>query len=158
MAEQAAGSGNSWLSDLKGLLAPIVGFLVLLGFSGLIIHMLGQVAVDETQWTRAVYLFAGVESIAFAAAGFFFGSEVRRQQAESAQERADEARVEADAAKEEAVAGRTLAAAIRAEKVGLERKAVGPLMGLETEGMLQTVQADFEMLQALADELFPPRD
>lgn len=175
MGEQATGRGDHWLSDLKGLLAPIVALLVLLGFSVFVIHMLGQVGVDETQWTRALYLLAGVEAIAFAAAGFFFGSEIRRQQVESTQEQVENTQEQLDQAQDQVraawqetgaadnraieaeVKGRALATAIRAETVGL-RRAVERLMRLDTEDALKTVEADLGMLETLANELFPPED
>jgi hypothetical protein len=151
--------------DLKALLAPMVAIVALLAFAYFVIYMMGQITLDETQWTRAVYLFTGVESIAFAAAGFFFGSEVRRQQAESANQRADDAQNEADAANARAGAaenrateaeakGRALAAAIRAETAG-QRDKVGPVAILQAGEALQVAQADFDKLEALADDLFP---
>lgn len=151
--------------DPMVLLAPIVAFLILLAFGIFVIYMLGQREANETQWTRLVYIFTGVESIAFAAAGFFLGSEIRREQTENADERADEARTEADAAKERAsnaenrateveAKGKALAAAIKAETAGQRNKA-GPRGVLQADGALQVTQADFEKLEALAEELFP---
>jgi hypothetical protein len=151
--------------NLKALLAPIVAIVALLAFAYFVIYMMGQITLNETQWTRAVYLFTGVESIAFAAAGFFFGSEVRRQQAESANERADEAQNEADAANDRANAaenrateaeanGNALVAAIRAETEAQRTKA-GPVAILQAGEALKVAQADFEKLLAQAEELFP---
>jgi len=173
MADQSTETGTTGAQtragksspDLKGMLAPIVAIVVLLAFTYLVIYMMGQKKADETEWTRAVYLFTGVEAIAFAAAGFFFGSEVRRQEAQSANDRADDAQNKADAANDHANAsenrateaeakGKALAAAIKAETAGQRSKA-GPLDVLQAGGALQVVQADFEKLQALANELFP---
>jgi hypothetical protein len=42
----------------------------------------------ELEWARLQYLFNGVEALAFAAAGFFFGREVNRGRAEAAEGRA----------------------------------------------------------------------
>jgi hypothetical protein len=166
MAEQPKNNDEEQTGlDVKALLAPIVAILVLMAFSYFVIHMMGRITLEETQWTRAVYLFTGVESIAFAAAGFFFGSEVRRQQAESAEGRADDAQDEADAANERANAaenratdaeakGKALAAAIKAEAAG-QRTKVGPVAVLQAGEALKLTQADFEKLEALAGELFP---
>jgi len=167
MADQSTETGKTGKTspDLKGNLAPIMAFVVLVAFTCFVIYLMGQRTAGETQWTRAVYLFTGVESIAFAAAGLLFGSEVRRQQAESANDRADDAENTADEANDRAntaenrateaqAKGKALAAAIRAETAGQRSKA-GPLDVLQAGAALQVVQADFEKLQALANELFP---
>jgi hypothetical protein len=51
--------------------------------------MMGQTKAPELEWNRSAYLFAGVEAIAYAAAGFLFGREVHRQRAEQAEQRAN---------------------------------------------------------------------
>ena len=113
----------AWLKDL--IKYPFA-FLILLLFFGLIIYLLAHIAMSELQWTRAVYLFGGVEAIAFAAAGFLFGKEVHRERADKAEERADKAEVGATEAKERAVAaetkGKTLTAAITGKVKALENK------------------------------------
>ncbi len=68
-----------------------LGTAVLLGFAALVVYMLGLLSADETTWSRALYLFAGVEAIAFAAAGYVFGREVHRTRAEQAEARAHQA-------------------------------------------------------------------
>ncbi|MDW8425638.1 MAG: hypothetical protein RMK51_06860 [Meiothermus sp.] len=69
----------------------LLGVAVLVGFAVLVVYMFGLLASSETTWNRALYLFAGVEAIAFAAAGYFFGREVHRQRAEVAEWRAGQA-------------------------------------------------------------------
>ncbi|ADD27261.1 hypothetical protein [Meiothermus ruber] len=71
--------------------AIALGAVVLLGFAALVVYMLGLLTADETTWGRALYLFAGVEAIAFAAAGYLFGREVHRARAEQAEARAHHA-------------------------------------------------------------------
>ncbi|GIW25132.1 hypothetical protein [Meiothermus sp.] len=68
-----------------------IGVAVLIGFALLVVYMLSLLASSETTWSRALYVFAGVEAIAFAAAGYFFGREVHRGQAEMAEWRARQA-------------------------------------------------------------------
>lgn len=68
-----------------------IGAAVLGGFAVLVVYMLSLLASSETTWSRALYLFSGVEAIAFAAAGYLFGREVNRQRAESAEWRASQA-------------------------------------------------------------------
>lgn len=76
-------------------LTNIIGFLVLLFFAVSVIYLARHIAETELQWGRLVYVFGGVEAIAFAATGYFFGKEVNR-------ERADKAEVKATAAGNEA--------------------------------------------------------
>ena len=144
--------------NLKDFLAPIVAILALLAFTYFAIYMMNQRSAEELQWTRAVYIFAGVESIAFAAAGFFFGSEVRRQQAENAQESADEAQEEADAAKvratEAETKGKALKAAISA-KIGGQNKRASQYATLGAKQAVTVSQVDFQELDELASQLFP---
>jgi hypothetical protein len=68
-----------------------IGVLVLVGFGVLLVYMFGLLSSSETTWNRALYLFSGVEAIAFAAAGYFFGREVHRTRAEQAEARAYQA-------------------------------------------------------------------
>ncbi|GEM84005.1 hypothetical protein [Meiothermus hypogaeus] len=68
-----------------------IGAAVLGGFAVLVVYMFSLLASSETTWSRALYLFAGVEAMAFAAAGYLFGREVNRQRAESAERRASQA-------------------------------------------------------------------
>ena len=46
----------------------ILGFLVLLAFGGFVAYLLNHLDFTEAKWSRAIYLFAGVEAVAFAAA------------------------------------------------------------------------------------------
>jgi hypothetical protein len=157
-------TGKNGGLDLKGMLAPIVAIVVLLVFVYFVVYMMGQRAADETQWTRAVYLFTAVESIAFAAAGFFFGSEVRRQEAQSARDDADKAKEGTDKAKEEASAaekrateaetkGKALAAAVEAKVAGQAERA-GEYGLLGPEEAVSVTRKDFEEISALAKQLF----
>ena len=82
-------------------LPNVIALAVIIGYVYFVIHMFGMTEVkDETVWTRATFLLTGYEAIAFAAAGYIFGKEVHRKQAEKAEEKADEAMDEAAKAKE----------------------------------------------------------
>lgn len=70
------------------LLPTIVGVAALTAYALLVDRFLGQLKLPDSQWIRAMSLFTGVESIAFAAAGFIFGREVNRSRAEKAEEKA----------------------------------------------------------------------
>ncbi|GIW33490.1 hypothetical protein [Meiothermus sp.] len=94
-----------------------IGAAVLVGFAVLVVYMLSLLDSSETTWNRALYLFAGVEAIAFAAAGYFFGREVHRQRAESAELRARQAEQQwqqwSQRAHEAEAKGQSLSTAVR---------------------------------------------
>ncbi len=69
-----------------------VAGLLLVGFAVLVIFVL-RAADDASEivWTRYVYVLAGVEALVFAAAGWLFGREVHREQAQQQAEQTKEA-------------------------------------------------------------------
>jgi hypothetical protein len=76
-----------------------VAVSVLVAFAAFLWFMTTKASVNnEVEWNRLVYLFGGVEAIAFAAAGFLFGREVHRRQAEKAEQQAAKAEKQADKA------------------------------------------------------------
>jgi hypothetical protein len=102
------GSGSSTPADPKSSTSPssalpdrawwvpaILGLLLLGGYVVFVFVMAEKVGVQETEWARLSALFAGVETLAFSAAGFFFGREVNRARAEVAERRASGAEREA---------------------------------------------------------------
>jgi len=113
----------------------VVAVLALFSFGLLILYMLSRTSnATELEWQRDVYLLSGVEAVAFAAAGFLFGKEVHRQQAEQAmaragkaEEKAAEAQQNAQLANRTAIEVRTraraLTAAINAKAEGYAQKA-----------------------------------
>ncbi len=117
-----------------------IGAAVLAGFALLVIYMLSLLTSSETTWNRALYLFAGVEAIAFAAAGYFFGREVHRQRADGAEARANRAEQQcqqwSERALEAEIKGQSLRAALWA------RAAEHP---------------ELEELARLSDALFPKK-
>jgi hypothetical protein len=73
------------MSNPKELGSLIIGVLALACFGIFVIYLLYYISLNDPQWNRAIYLFGGVEAIAFSAAGYFFGREVNRQRAENAE-------------------------------------------------------------------------
>jgi len=160
----------------RELIAVIVGLAAIVGFGALIMFLLSQTAADETAWARMLYLFSGVEALAFAAAGFFFGSEVQRRRAMAAEERADvaetravEANTSAETAKErvagvqqdlveERTRGRTFATAVKsrlaAHSVPLGGSGSGN-DGVVLESRTGAAANNLDDLVALADSLYP---
>jgi len=152
----------------KDIVATIVGIVALVGFALFIAYLLPRTTTaDELPWTRAVYLLSGVEAIAFAATGFFFGKEVNRKRAESAEGDRDEANKRVNAAQartnqaenratEAETKGKTLAAAIKAKAAGQRGKGkIKAFVALEGREAVQVTQVEFGELEALADQLFP---
>lgn len=144
-------------TDPKDTFIRIVALLSLVGFGVFIFYLAGMTdSAMEIEWTRLVYLLTGVEAIAFAAAGFLFGKEVHRKQAEQAEKRADEASKTAASAKDEAAEaktkGRTLAALVRTATEGTgnggQEESFGP-------GGSPGARTGLTQLRAVADQLFP---
>jgi hypothetical protein len=145
----------SWLT-----LPNIVACLIIVGYGVFLIYMLRMVSVpEETIWMRTIYLLNGFEAIAFAAAGYLFGKEVHRQQAENAEKRADKAQDEAidaqDSANEALTKGYRLTEAVKARAAAqsgqeLKAKSIGG-----PSGESESTQGDLDYLASMADELFP---
>ncbi len=132
----------------KDTLIRVVALVILAAFALLVVAMFRILGAVETQWTRAVFLFSGVEAIAFSAAGFLFGREVNRQRADTAEETSknlSEKTNDAVAKSAEAIAnGRALRALIDA------KLQAGPGLIAKEGG-----QPHLEELSTLAHELFP---
>lgn len=86
------GGGTALVHPDRYSWAPyVVGLAVLIGYALLLNAMLDRVEdTPEIDWSRYLYLFTGVEALAFGAAGFFFGREVNRGRAEAAETQAKE--------------------------------------------------------------------
>lgn len=112
---------------LRDAIAPALGVLILAAFAVFIIFMLANLDLSETEWARATYLFAGVEAVAFAAAGYFFGTQVQRGKVEEAKKEAEAAEQVKDAATATAKSERR-AAKVLAEGVVASATRPGGLM------------------------------
>jgi len=77
-----------------------------------LIWFFNSLGLQQTQWDRAIYLLNGIEAVAFAAAGFLFGSKVNRERAEQAEKRADEVEKKNGELETTATRGRQLAAQV----------------------------------------------
>lgn len=117
-----------------------LGASVLLGFAALVVYMLGQLSADETTWSRALYLFAGVEAIAFAAAGYVFGREVHRTRALEAESRAHHALQQWQQWSQRA----------------LEAEAKGQSLGVAV-GLLAQQHSELAPVAQMAQQLFPSK-
>ena len=153
------------MAHLKDLFALIVGLLALIGFSSFVVFLLDRLTTTDLEWTRAIYLFNGVEAIAFAAAGYFFGREVHRERAERAEETVDTARqgereatLQATAAEKQKVDAESkavsLVSMIEAKAAGQEERAQ-QFMALDSRQVADVARADLRELQKVAQRLFP---
>ena len=121
----------------------------IVAFGFFVYYMLGQTKTEEKEWTRAVYLFQGVEAVAFAAAGFIFGKEVHRERAEKAEKRADKN-------EEDATKGKALAKIVKTKAHAHPAKAATfRSMAASTEHALDATRADMDELADVAREMFP---
>jgi len=135
---------------INGVAVVIVGFYLV----GLAVLFLFWNGANDVTWTRAVYVAGGVEAIAFAAAGYLFGKEVHREQAEQANTRANDAQRERATEQTRADTATTNGRALRAQ-IGLKgQKATQTYGGLGPQAATVST-ADLAELQQLADKLFP---
>ena len=148
--------------SVRDVLSPIVALLALLGFGAFTIYLVLTSNVQEPEWTRDVYLYGGIEAVAFAAAGFLFGSEVRRRQAEQAIERALEADATATSAHVQAAIadanGKALTNAINAKLSAVNQgtaSSTQPPSGNVAGSSADVARADLTELSDLAARLFP---
>jgi len=79
------------MTDAKGITATIIGVVTLAAFGASSYYLARHIGAEQLQWDRLVYIFGGIEAVAFAAAGYFFGKEVNRARAESAEGKAEKA-------------------------------------------------------------------
>lgn len=127
MAREASKKSRS-TETLKDLTAPILGVVILVAFAIFIVYLVRNLNLQETQWTRAIFLFGGVEAVAFAAAGYFFGTQVQRGRVEAAQSEAGAATQVADAANETTKAERRASTVLATGVVEQFGRADGGLM------------------------------
>ena len=146
------------LSFTHGVVPLVVAILVLWYFGTLIKRMFGLTSpnITELEWGRNTYLYAGIEALAYAAAGFLFGKEVHRQQAEKAEANADRSQQVANNAQMASATnkanGRTLANSIRR---------IDDMQSMHTESSAPSTsdafQVSIKVLRAIADSHFPER-
>jgi hypothetical protein len=151
---------NGEHGGFKTTAATIAAIVAIVGFAVLLIFMVGLIGAEEKVWTRASFLLNGVEAIAFAAAGFLFGKEVHREQAEKAEKRADDSGKQAsDAEKRAADAeakGTALVGIIKAKAEGSRDKArTYALLGADKAA--ESVDVELNEMVRMAEHLFPPR-
>jgi hypothetical protein len=156
-----ASASTERASTSKDALLPLAALVAVVAFAAFVIAMLRLAGAEETAWTRALYLFGGIEAVAFAAGGFVFGREVHRQQAEKAEQRAEQALQQAEQARQRAATveraaanGQTLAEFVRAKAASWKSSRAGHYGGLGS-GAAAATQADFDELADLAGRLFP---
>ena len=138
----------------------IIALVILAGFSYLLYEMYTFAGTDQAQmWERRMVLYGTVEALAFTAAGYLFGKEVHREQAEKAEERADKKTTETEQAKaqaaEETAKGRTLANLIEVKRSSATGG--GELASLRTRVGGDLSQVDLAEIAELAKRLFPTR-
>lgn len=130
----------------------VVAVVIVVAFVTLTIYLLYMLSSspNETLWGRLIYLYGGIEALAFAAAGYLFGREVHRQEAENAEKRADQQSKEATDATRK---GQRLAASViaksRAQSEILQATSVGEGEPTPSAG------GDLSSLERLACKLYP---
>ena len=86
----------------------VVAIVILIAYAIFIYASWDKVGTDtDTNWTRRIMLFGGIEALAFAAAGWMFGREVGREAAKDAKADKDKAVAVKDQAVQRADDART---------------------------------------------------
>jgi hypothetical protein len=138
--------------------ALIVALAILVSFGWLMYHLF-QVAPtqEEALWNRSMTLFGSLEALAFTAAGYIFGKEVHREQAQKAEARADAKTTEAHAAGAAAAhalaKGESLKKAIEARHGSASRTDMSE--SVRGQSGLPDARGDLSELVTLAQSLFP---
>lgn len=139
-------SNTSGWFDLVKFVAAVAAIV---SFGWFVYYMLGQTKSEEKEWTRAVYLFQGVEAVAFAAAGFIFGKEVHRERAEKAEKEAKENG-------KEAAKGKALADIVKSKANAHPAKAATfKTIVTSPQHAFDATRADMDELADVAREMFP---
>jgi flagellar basal body-associated protein FliL len=150
-AEQEGKNGK------KGKLIIVIAVVVLAAFAVLIAYMMLHLESDETTWTRALYLYGGVEAIAFAAAGFLFGKEVSREQVDKAENQAESARQDSRQAQQQANDAQQKAATSEAKTrhivAAVQAQAAGQTQQSKAYGMLGVPKEQTDAVQAALQQL-----
>jgi flagellar basal body-associated protein FliL len=141
----------------KGKLIIAIAVVVLAAFVVLIAYMMLHLQADETTWTRALYLYGGVEAIAFAAAGFLFGKEVSREQVNKAENQAESARQDSRQAQQQAIDAQQKAATAEAKTrhivAAVQAQAAGQTQQSKAFGMLGVPKEQTDAVQAALQQL-----
>lgn len=150
-------------------LAGIVAVASLLALAVLVAYLLLETDSGEREWQRQVYLLSAVEAIAFAGAGWLFGREVHRAQAQSAEKRATKAEQTAAGAARDAADANTKAVAYRERGRALKHsiqalRATGTALPPHLRQGIAPAEGQpagagaIEQLAAQAERLFPDDD
>jgi hypothetical protein len=158
MSEQVKAGGKPPKGEKTNPAALVLAAVSIVAFFVAVYVMWGKAddADNETAWARWTFLLAGIEAIAFAAAGWIFGREVHRvaavQARKDAKEAGEEAKEQRDRATTAITAGRSLRNAILAEagSAGAGR----PADALGGRGM-ESAPDPMQRLAAQAQAAFP---
>ncbi len=159
-AEGGGGSESGFLDQIKGSVAVLIALAFLIIFVVLVYVMWDKAddANNETAWARWTFLLAGIEAVAFAGAGWLFGKEVHRGQAEAAEKNATKAQKKADEESARAASaeahGEALRNAIEAKRGQTSSGAASGRIGVEGAGA-GTQDGDLDELATLARQAFP---
>jgi len=144
-------NGDKTPLDLKDWVAPIVAVLLLIGLIIFYVILLQNLNAATEAWQRLTYISGGIEAIAFAAAGYLFGKEVNRQQAQDAT--ADKKQAQADA-KTATDNGNKLKTLILT-KLEVHKARQSGIKSLTAPQTSQNIETELQDLADQANTLFP---
>jgi flagellar basal body-associated protein FliL len=141
----------------KGKVIIVIAVVVLAAFAVLIAYMMLHLQDDDKTWTRALYLYGGVEAIALAAAGFIFGKEVSREQVDKAENLAESARQDSRQAQQQANDAQQRAVTAEAKTrhivAAVQAQAAGQTQQSKAFGMLGVPKEQSDAVQAALQQL-----
>jgi hypothetical protein len=143
----------TWWPTAKEIGIFVVAVAALAGFALFLMYLLQRLSASDSEWNRAIYLLGGVEAIAFAAAGYFFGKEVNRKRAENAEANAA---TQSDAAASKTSEAAVAEASARALKAVIQGKRDMLVAPAAPPGR-RAPEDDLRELAELAERLFPSR-
>lgn len=111
--QPASKSGSPTLSWSSPLV--LIGIALIAGLGVVLAYLIQHSTTTETQWSRLIYLYGGVESLVFAAVGALFGTTVQRGQTVAAQNQAKESQEHASRNQAGANKAQALEAEIRSK-------------------------------------------
>lgn len=145
----AASKPTATAAKVVSWLPSVSAALILVFFAVLLLRMFDLAATvsDDKQWGRLLFLYNGLEALAFAAAGVLLGERVQRSRALAAEKRADTSDAKADDAQQDAAQAKANGKAL---KKAVESK-------VRSSGALESATAAPELaeLSDLAERLFP---
>ena len=116
MSDGSNGSGEPGGSTISwGSPVLWIGILIIFGLGAFIVFLIHDASSTEPTWSRLVFIYGGIEALAFAAVGALFGTRVQRGQVLDARKQAEQSSERANRNESDARAFQAVKAQARTE-------------------------------------------